>query len=148
MWEKGASMNKKNRIPDRLRILFIGCLIFLFAAGIAVAETHIWVDDAGVTHISDRPPASESLELQKVPEVVLYITSWCRYCKQARNFLRSRGIPFTEYDIEKDKRAAIRKKRLDKQKGVPFAIIYGQKVNGFSKELYEKALRGRKGRPK
>jgi hypothetical protein len=49
-----------------------------------------------------------------VPKVELYTTSWCPYCKKASNFFRSKGIPFKEYDIEKDKAAARRKKQLDK----------------------------------
>ena len=37
----------------------------------------------------------------KEPKVELYTTSWCPWCKKARAFFRSRGIPFVEYDIEK-----------------------------------------------
>ena len=77
-----------------------------------------------------------------VPNVELFITSWCPYCKKATNFFRSKGIPFKEYDIEKDKAAARRKKQLDKKgSGVPFALINGTPVHGFSKEAYERALK-------
>ena len=77
-----------------------------------------------------------------VPKVELYTTSWCPYCKKAANFFRSRGIPFKEYDIEKDKAAARRKKQLDKKgSGVPFALINGKPINGYSKEAYERALK-------
>ena len=69
-----------------------------------------------------------------VPQVELYITSWCPYCKQAENFFRSQGIPFTSYDIEKDSSAAQRKEQLDSSGGVPLAIINGQKIHGFSAE--------------
>ena len=74
------------------------------------------------------------------PKVELYTTSWCYYCQKAREFFRSRGIPFTEYDIEKDKNAAARKKQLDKRNGVPFAVINGRGIHGFSAALYERAL--------
>ena len=77
------------------------------------------------------------------PKVELYVTSWCTYCKKARAFFKSRGIPFTEYDIEKDKVAARRKQQLDKRGGVPFALINGTPVHGFSKAAYERALRGK-----
>jgi glutaredoxin len=76
------------------------------------------------------------------PKVELYSTSWCYYCKKAREFFRSRGIPFTEYDIEKDKNAAARKKQLDKRNGVPFAVINGRGIHGFSAAAYERALEG------
>ncbi len=76
------------------------------------------------------------------PKVELYTTSWCYYSKKAREFFRSRGIPFTEYDIEKDKNAAARKKQLDKRDGVPFVVINGRGIHGYSAAVYEKALEG------
>lgn len=74
------------------------------------------------------------------PQVELYVTSWCGYCKQAEAFFRSQGIPFTAYDIEQDRSAAERKNQLDSRGGVPFAIINGRKVHGFSVEAYREAL--------
>ena len=48
-----------------------------------------------------------------VPQVELYVTSWCPYCKQAENFFRAQGLPFTVYDVEKDSAAARRKEGGD-----------------------------------
>jgi glutaredoxin len=76
----------------------------------------------------------------KTPRIELYTTSWCPYCRQARNFFQSRQIPFTEYDVEKDKDAALRKRQLDPRSGVPLAVINGQLVHGFSEPAYKKAL--------
>ena len=83
---------------------------------------------------------NEKAETKKDNEVILYMTSWCPYCKMAANFFRSRNISFTEYDIEKDRAAAERKKQLDSKGGVPFAIINGQQIHGYSPGAYEKAL--------
>jgi glutaredoxin len=79
-------------------------------------------------------------DASRKPEVELYVTSWCPHCKRAIDFLRSRRIAFTEYDIEKDKQAARRKNRLTRESGVPFAIINGQPVHGFSPVAYKRAL--------
>ena len=76
------------------------------------------------------------------PQVELFTTSWCPYCQKARDFFRSRGIPFTEYDIEKDKNAAARKNQLDRRNGVPFVVINGRGLHGYSSEAYERALEG------
>ena len=76
-------------------------------------------------------------------EVELYVTSWCPYCKKASEYFRSRGIPFTEYDIEKDKSAARRHKKLNRRGGVPVALINGKKILGFSEGAYENALKKR-----
>ena len=84
--------------------------------------------------------AAAAREALQKPEVELFVTSWCPHCRRAIDFLRSRRIPFSEYDIEKDKRAAHRKKQLTGESGVPFALINGQQVHGFSPESYERAL--------
>lgn len=76
------------------------------------------------------------------PKVELYTTSWCPYCQSARDFFRSRGIPFTEYDIEKDANAAARKNQLDSRRGVPFAVINGRGIHGYAPAAYERALEG------
>ena len=81
-----------------------------------------------------------ALERKTKADVVLYTTSWCPYCRKARDYLRSRGIDFIEYDIEKDKEAAVCKRQLDNRGGVPFAIINGRSISGFSASAYEKAL--------
>jgi glutaredoxin len=79
--------------------------------------------------------------LQDNPKVELFITNWCPYCKKAENFFQSRGISYVAYDIEKDKTAAQRKSQLDTRSGVPFAIINGQPVHGFSEQAYLNALK-------
>jgi glutaredoxin len=76
----------------------------------------------------------------KTPKVELYTTSWCPWCKKAKAFFRSRGIAFVEYDIEKDKEAASRKAQLDRQQGVPFAVINGIGVSGYNIKAYNNAL--------
>jgi glutaredoxin len=90
------------------------------------------------------PKAAPSREVELKPgrshDVELYVTSWCPYCKMAKEFFNSRNIYFTEYDIEKDRNAAERKKRLDPNGGVPFAVINGQQIRGFSQSAYERAL--------
>lgn len=84
--------------------------------------------------LNDKNKASQN------QEVVLYTTSWCPYCTKARNFFQSRNIPFTEYDVEKDPEAAARKRELDPKRGVPFAIINGHHIHGYSESAYEQAL--------
>jgi mycoredoxin len=35
-------------------------------------------------------------------EITLYTTSWCVDCDHAKQFLRERGVPFSEVDIDED----------------------------------------------
>lgn len=78
--------------------------------------------------------------IQKKPKVELYTTSWCPWCKKAKAFFRSRGIAFVEYDVEKDKEAARRKAQIDRQQGVPFAVVNGIGINGYNVKAYNNAL--------
>lgn len=64
-------------------------------------------------------------------QVVMYATSWCPYCQQARNYFREQGIPYIEYDIEKDADA----KRAYKAfggRGIPVIFVGKRRMNGFS----------------
>ncbi len=79
----------------------------------------------------------------KNQEIELYTTSWCGYCKKARAFLNARGIEFKEYDIEKDKNAAKRHRKLNRRGGIPVAVINGKKIIGFSRASYENVLKKR-----
>lgn len=73
-------------------------------------------------------------------DVELYVTSWCPYCNKAKAFLAQRGIDYRIYDIERDPAAAKRKRQLDVGRGVPFALINGTKISGWSQRAYETAL--------
>lgn len=83
---------------------------------------------------------TEDVEEEIQPSVELYTTSWCSYCKKAKAYFRSKGIAFTEYNIEKDKAAQQRLRSLSKSSTVPFAVINGQQIRGYSTSAYERAL--------
>ena len=34
------------------------------------------------------------------PEVVIYLSDWCGYCRRARSLLESKGVAFTEIDVD------------------------------------------------
>ena len=83
---------------------------------------------------------TEDVEEEIQPSVELYTTSWCTYCRKAKAFFRSKGIAFIEYNIEKDTAAQLRMRSLTKSKAVPFAVINGQHIQGYSASAYERAL--------
>lgn len=85
-------------------------------------------------------PVSTSKKTYQNNTVELFSTAWCGYCTKARQFLIANNIPFKEYDIDKDKAAAARKKKLSGRNGVPYAIINGKGVYGFSQDAYARAL--------
>jgi mycoredoxin len=73
-------------------------------------------------------------------DVVLYATSWCGYCEKTRRFLRARGIPFVEQDIERSPQARRQYEALN-GRGVPLLVIRGTMiVHGYSPKEILRAL--------
>ncbi len=93
---------------------------------------------------SKRPPNARKQDQQpekRSDKVEIFMTSWCPYCKKAIAFFKSNGIPFKEYDIEKDPRAKKRMEALGgKKSGVPFIVINGQIIRGYSPYHFKQAL--------
>ena len=100
--------------------LLVICLAL--ACGSAVAETYRWVDSAGRVIVSDTAPPGKAQNIVKTGEatentdglpfatkkaaenfpVTLYTSADCvNDCKQARDLLNGRGIPFTEKMVQK-----------------------------------------------
>ncbi len=149
----------------RFFIPALAAVVFLAAGGAADAAIYKWVDKNGVVSFQDTPPPAGvdarvvtpsdtrlgdagSVSVPKLvhrqgvsyPKVELYVTSWCPSCKRAQAYLRSKNIPFTAYDVEKDRDAYRRRMQLDSRNGVPLAVIGSSKLLGFSAAAYDRAL--------
>ncbi|MFH1130280.1 MAG: glutaredoxin domain-containing protein [Pseudomonadota bacterium] len=86
------------------------------------------------TTISDNTPLAR---FANVPKVLLFTTSWCPSCKAAIRYFQTRGVPFLEFDVEKDPRAAQQYALLQRANGlregvVPLIVINGRVFQGFS----------------
>jgi glutaredoxin len=139
-------------------------LFSVFLCQTAVADFYKWVDEKGETQITDYPPpqdkAAKNVEFHKTEnpvnsenkddpsknkdkkkfDVVLYTKNDCMDCDKAREFLKSKNIFFTEYNMDTDKDAAIKRKEIDNSEDVPFAIINRSQIFGFSESVYNKVL--------
>jgi glutaredoxin len=139
-------------------------LMLLFALTFALpvqAEIYKWTDAAGKAHFSGSKPTNPaSIENRNdlkakfqqplpggnkakaaAPQVDLYVTSWCPYCKKAIAYLRKNNIAFNVHDIEQDLDAAARKKTLAPgYSGIPLAVIHGAAIRGFDESTYQAAL--------
>ena len=73
-------------------------------------------------------------------KTVVYTTSNCPYCHQAKEFLSQRGVKFTEYDVSLDSNAAAEMIRKSGQKGVPVITIDDQVIVGFDRPRLEHLL--------
>lgn len=67
--------------------------------------------------------------------VILYSTSWCGYCRQARVLLNNLGVLFIEKDIERDREA---RQELDSKvgpgAGVPVLDFDGSLIRGYDED--------------
>jgi len=63
-------------------------------------------------------------------KVILYATSWCGYCENARELLTENNIEFHEYDVENSDEGRKQFKRLG-GRGVPMLLINGEVLKGY-----------------
>ena len=82
-------------------------------------------------------PSAEAAADQ--PEIRLYATDWCGYCKRARAFFAANGIRYTEYDIEKSTEARREHQQLG-GRGVPLIVVDGEVVHGFNEGALRQLL--------
>jgi len=88
------------------------------------------------------PPSSNESEASTSPssELVMYASQSCGYCKQARSYMKAKGIAYREVDVGKDKAGAAEFARLG-GKGVPLFSLGRQTLAGFSADSFDAFLR-------
>jgi glutaredoxin len=80
-------------------------------------------------------------------DVIVYGTSWCQHCAEARAYLRSRKIAFVDKDVEKDFGAAdelaekVAWAGKKNEGSVPWIDARGTLVHGFDKGMLDHLLR-------
>lgn len=143
---------------NKARLLALAAL--LYAAG-ASAQVYKWKDAKGVTHLSDRPPASvlnkaevktpstedaatpalpyELAQAVRNNPVTLYTSSACAPCDLGRKFLKQRGIPYSEKTVSSaDDQQKLKEAGSDGQ--VPLLVVGRRKLAGFDANGWNDAL--------
>ncbi len=112
-----------------------------------ITQINIWrgatpvITNETILEQTDNNSPSDSRTIASRNHVEIFTTAWCAVCKKAKNWLTKNNIPFTEYDVEKDQMAFRRMQNLGGGNSVPFALINGKAVKGFSPKRYQDALR-------
>ena len=141
-----------------MRHLLVLCLAL---SSLAVsAETYRWVDPAGRTVVSDTPPPGRAHSVSKAGSgavdtvdlpyavkkavedfpVTLYTSADCAsQCRDARNVLNSRGVPFTEKMVQKQEDFD-ELKQLVGDAYVPALKVGKQSFRGFEAGSYNNLL--------
>ncbi len=92
------------------------------------------VADMGGAVVNEKSASKLKLNNKKV---VMYSAEWCGVCTKAKKYFRKKKIPFTEYDIDKSKKARKDFKKM-KATGVPVILVGKKRMNGFNAKKFEK----------
>lgn len=90
-----------------------------------------------------KPPSNTPLPfLQPAasPTVEIYSADWCGVCTKTKAYFRSKGVAFTEYNVDTDSAASARARVLYPQGGIPVTVINGQTIVGFRPSQFDSAL--------
>lgn len=74
------------------------------------------------------------------PQITIYTTPDCSFCRSAKGFFKSHNIPFEEKDITTDNRALEEMLRQSGQLGVPVIDVGGTIVVGFDERRLKKLV--------
>ncbi len=143
-------------------ILLCSAMLTASVAG-AQTTTYRWVDKVtGLTVFSDQPPPPGATQVvtktgqvrgdeQQLPyatrqaaekfPVTLYTAASCTdACKQARDVLNSRGVPFSEKMLKSDEEIAELTKKLGSEASVPSLIVGQQSFKGLEASAWNNLL--------
>lgn len=119
-------------MPVSIRLITIASLFSLTFAGFATAGTD-----------SLQSPLKPAIaQATSYPKIVLYSTSWCPHCKQAKEYFTRNNIPFINRDVELDNAALDDLTKKYKSQGVPVIVIGNDEkvLKGFNQGMFEKAV--------
>ncbi len=109
----------------------------------------------GPTMASAAPPSASAAALDPAgsahpnpgtrPPVVIYGAEWCGACHEAMRYLRHKGVPYVEKDIEKDPAAAREMQEKLAKHGmnagsIPVIDVHGTVMVGFNPPAIDSAL--------
>lgn len=74
------------------------------------------------------------------PEVVVYVTSWCPYCRQAREYLEAEDVPHRVVDIEASEAGAREYAARGGTGGIPLVAVGDRTIEGWSAQATDDLL--------
>lgn len=75
-----------------------------------------------------------------MPQLVVFTTSACPWCKRVKQYLAHKGVPFKEVRVDLDERASRDLYRKPGQFGVPVTKIGGKWIVGFDHDAIVRGL--------
>ena len=72
--------------------------------------------------------------------VIMFSTSWCPYCKKAREYFKHHQFSYIEYDIEASA-TNLENFRALNGNGVPLILVGDRRMQGFTPQSFEALLK-------
>lgn len=142
------------------KTLFVAVIALLASFGAHAGKLYKWVDADGNVSYQDKAPPEDSGKVEyknigkekaaaksdgledlaeRIP-VVLYAVPKCSPCDAARNYLKTRGVPFADKDVSSDLAMQADLRKRAGSLSVP-TIVIGDKVIGeYSQAWLESEL--------
>lgn len=79
-------------------------------------------------------------EKKRQPRVIVFSTPTCPHCRHAKQYLKTKGVRFTDVDVSRDMRAARDMQQMSGQQGVPVIKIGSHVIVGFDRPKIDKLL--------
>ena len=73
-------------------------------------------------------------------KIQIYTTPYCGYCKMAKEYFKSKGLEYQEYDVVSDEKKRDEMVAKTGQMGVPVIDIDGEIVIGFNRPKINELL--------
>jgi glutaredoxin 3 len=73
-------------------------------------------------------------------QVNVYSTTWCAFCKAAKQYFDSKGVKYSDINVEEDQAAGQRIVEKTGQMGVPVIEIGDYTIIGFDRPKIDAAL--------
>jgi glutaredoxin len=109
-------------------------------ASVLPAATSSYVEKLRKMEAAD---AADAVAAVSSSGTVLYSAAWCGYCKQAKAWLASKGVPYRDIDVDtREGMKALAKVGVGR--GIPVIVADGRSVTGFSAGAYDALFAGRK----
>lgn len=74
-------------------------------------------------------------------KVIIYSAVWCAFCHAAKDYFDSKGVKFTEKDVEREPGAGLESVTKSGQRGIPVIDIAGEIIVGFDRPRIDAALK-------
>lgn len=138
------------------------CLLMLCFVTVAQAQYYRWVDENGKVHYGDRAPPEVAGKVQAMRHgapvadkqmpyalreavanfpVTLYVSAECGSgCTDGRDYLKMRGIPFSEKNVATREEVEALKKLSEGEASVPFLTVGTKTAKGWLKGDWQRLL--------